>query len=115
MVADSYHVACYVASLGGDAKLVRLLVENGADVNKKDSDGNSVLMVSKTCPVCNSVLMVSKTCPVCNSVLMVSKTCPVCNSVLMVSKTCPVCNSVLMVSKTCPVCNCFAAQVIGDI
>lgn len=33
------------AHLGGDAKLVRLLVENGADVNKKDSDGNSILMV----------------------------------------------------------------------
>lgn len=38
-------VCACIASLGGDYKLVRLLVENGADVNKKDSDGNSILMV----------------------------------------------------------------------
>ncbi len=38
-------VCVCAASLGGDSKLVHLLVENGADVNKKDIDGNSILMV----------------------------------------------------------------------
>lgn len=35
----------YTATLGGDAAIARVLVERGADVNRRDSEGNTVLMV----------------------------------------------------------------------
>lgn len=34
-----------IATLGGDAAIARVLVERGADVNRRDSEGNTVLMV----------------------------------------------------------------------
>lgn len=35
-----------VATLSGDAAVARVLVERGAEVNRRDSEGNTVLMVS---------------------------------------------------------------------
>lgn len=35
-----------VATLGGDAAIARVLVERGADVNRRDSEGNTVLMLA---------------------------------------------------------------------
>ena len=40
------HIYITPATLGGDAAIARVLVERGAQVNRRDNEGNTVLMVS---------------------------------------------------------------------
>lgn len=37
---------CGAATLSGDAAIARVLAERGADVNRRDNEGNTVLMVT---------------------------------------------------------------------
>lgn len=46
MATCSYLSYATPATLGGDAAIARVLVERGAQVNRRDNEGNTVLMVS---------------------------------------------------------------------
>ena len=45
---------CNIASMEGNPAVAKMLIQHGADANKKDKEGKTVLMVSLRGTVCSN-------------------------------------------------------------